>query len=89
MSANRHDPQVRINSGVEKTPDNSCEKAQVKAAEAVRKNSALLAIRAKCLDCSSGSDGEIRKCPVTNCALYPFRMGRRPGTKSRSTRTAA
>ena len=35
-------------------------------------------IRAKCLDCSSGSMKEVRLCPVRNCALWPYRMGRRP-----------
>jgi hypothetical protein len=36
------------------------------------------AIRAKCLDCSSGSDTEVRKCVAIGCALWPFRMGRNP-----------
>ena len=34
------------------------------------------AIRAKCLDCCCGSMTEVRKCPMTDCALYPYRMGR-------------
>lgn len=36
------------------------------------------AIRAKCLDCSNGSRSEVRYCPMTECALYPYRMGHRP-----------
>ncbi len=36
------------------------------------------AIRAKCLDCSCDSADEVRKCPVTDCALYPFRFGKNP-----------
>jgi hypothetical protein len=36
------------------------------------------AIRAKCLECSCGSTAEIKDCPVTECALYPFRMGKNP-----------
>ncbi len=36
------------------------------------------AIRAKCLDCSCDSAEEVRKCPVTECALYPFRFGKNP-----------
>lgn len=36
------------------------------------------AIREKCLDCSCGQIKEIRLCPVTNCALYPFRFGKNP-----------
>lgn len=89
MSEKQHDPQVGKVFGVQKTPDNPMKKAQKKAAEAIQKNSALLAIRAKCLECSSGSDGEVRKCTLTHCALYPFRMGKRPGTKSARSAKAA
>ena len=35
-------------------------------------------IRQKCLDCSGGSVGEVRKCIATGCALWPFRMGQHP-----------
>ena len=38
----------------------------------------IKAIRKKCLDCTCGQIVEIRKCPVIECALYPYRMGRRP-----------
>ncbi len=38
----------------------------------------MKAIRAKCLDCSCGQVKEVRECPVTTCALWPYRMGRRP-----------
>ena len=38
------------------------------------------AIRAKCLDCSGQQPKEVRHCPVTNCALWPYRMGKRPKT---------
>jgi hypothetical protein len=89
MSSIQHGLPVRKDSGVEKTPGKSMEKAQAKAAEALQKNSALLAIRAKCLECSCDSDAEIRKCPVTYCALYPFRMGKRPSSKPRSMKKAA
>ncbi len=44
----------------------------------------MKAIRAKCLDCSCGQVKEIRECPVKNCALWPYRMGRRP-TKQMKT----
>lgn len=40
--------------------------------------SPLAAIRAKCVDCGGGQLAEVRLCPVTRCALHPFRMGRRP-----------
>lgn len=36
------------------------------------------AIRAKCLDCSCGQVKEVELCPITDCALYPFRFGRNP-----------
>ena len=35
-------------------------------------------IREKCLDCTAGSRKEIRLCPVIECALYPYRFGKRP-----------
>lgn len=43
----------------------------------------LKAIRAKCLDCSGDYINEVRECPVTDCALYPFRMGKNPFRKPR------
>lgn len=45
----------------------------------------IKAIRAKCMDCSNNQFKEIRFCPIDDCPLYPYRMGRRPkrvGTKS-------
>lgn len=36
------------------------------------------AIRAKCIDCSGGSDTEARKCVAVGCPLWPFRMGSNP-----------
>ena len=36
------------------------------------------AIRVKCLDCCYDSTKEIELCPVTDCALHPFRMGKNP-----------
>ena len=36
------------------------------------------AMRFKCLDCSGGSTAEVAACPVDDCPLWPFRMGRRP-----------
>ena len=34
------------------------------------------AIRLKCLDCCCGQQAEVRKCPVENCPLWRYRMGR-------------
>lgn len=38
----------------------------------------IKAIRAKCMDCSCESFIEVRECNVTDCPLYPYRMGHRP-----------
>ena len=40
--------------------------------------SPIKAIRAKCVDCSGGSESEARKCVAFGCALWPFRMGVNP-----------
>ncbi len=34
------------------------------------------AIRLKCIDCCAGNMAEVRKCPVTNCPLWRYRMGK-------------
>jgi hypothetical protein len=36
----------------------------------------LKAIRKNCLQCSCGSEKEIKLCTFTNCPLYPYRMGK-------------
>jgi len=41
----------------------------------------LKAIRAKCLECSGGSVGEVRNCLVPECALFPFRFGTNPSRR--------
>jgi len=38
----------------------------------------IKAIRAKCVDCTCNQVKEIRECPVTECSLYPYRLGKRP-----------
>lgn len=38
----------------------------------------IKAIRKKCLECSNNQYSEIRYCPIKECALYPYRMGKRP-----------
>lgn len=40
----------------------------------------LRAIRTHCVECSGGSTKEVRECSITRCPLFPYRMGRRPGT---------
>ena len=34
------------------------------------------AIRLKCIDCCGNQIAEVRKCPVTSCPLWRYRMGR-------------
>jgi hypothetical protein len=38
----------------------------------------LRAIRLKCLDCVCHQEKLIRECPITACALWPYRMGKYP-----------
>lgn len=42
--------------------------------------SPMSAIRAKCVDCSGGSFGEVEFCTATGCPLYAYRFGKRPQT---------
>lgn len=41
----------------------------------------LRAIKLKCLDCSTYNINEIKECPVKECSLYPFRLGKNPFRK--------
>ena len=34
------------------------------------------AIRAKCIDCCCGQVYEVKKCTVTHCPLWTYRMGK-------------
>lgn len=45
----------------------------------------IKAIRARCLDCACGSATEVRLCPCTDCALWPYRLGHRPKVEGAST----
>ena len=40
--------------------------------------SVMDAIRRKCLDCCGFQQAEVAACPITRCALWPYRMGRNP-----------
>jgi len=47
-------------------------------------DTALRAIRAKCMDCSDGKPKEVRDCPCGSwCPLYPWRFGKNPYRKPR------
>ncbi len=41
----------------------------------------IKAIRAKCMDCTCNQPTEIRECRITSCALWPYRMGKRPSKR--------
>lgn len=51
----------------------------------MKKMTPIKAIRSKCLDCCTGQVTEVRQCPVTECPLYPFRMGHNPNIKRKYT----
>lgn len=38
----------------------------------------LKAIRKKCIDCCIGQHSEVKICPITDCSLWPYRMGKNP-----------
>jgi len=38
----------------------------------------LRAIRQYCLWCCNGQRNEVKLCPSTNCAIWPYRFGKRP-----------
>ena len=38
----------------------------------------LKAIRHKCIECAGGSVKHVRLCHMTDCTLWPYRMGKRP-----------
>jgi len=44
----------------------------------IKRLTPIKAIRAKCLDCSAGSQLEVKECIIDDCSLYPYRMGRNP-----------
>lgn len=51
----------------------------------------LRAVREKCIDCCAGSPGEVRRCAMRDCSLWPYRMGTNPwaGTRSLAQRGAS
>ena len=38
----------------------------------------IKAIKSKCLDCCCGDRGEVKLCPVKDCPLWAFRLGKNP-----------
>lgn len=50
-----------------------------------KKLTPIKAIRAKCLDCCCGSAHEVKLCPIEDCSLYPYRLGKNPYLKREFT----
>ena len=44
----------------------------------MKKMTPIKSIRAKCIDCCCGDLREVRECPIKDCPLWSYRMGRRP-----------
>ena len=38
----------------------------------------MSAIRAKCMECSNFQWSEIKECPIIDCALWIYRLGKKP-----------
>lgn len=52
----------------------------------MKRPSILRAIRVKCLDCSVGSPKRVRDCPLTDCPLFPYRLGKNPARRGKGGR---
>jgi hypothetical protein len=52
--------------------------------EATNLGTPLRALKAHCVECCNGSFAEVRACPATSCALWLFRLGRRPTTAEKA-----
>ncbi len=44
----------------------------------MNKTTPIKSIRAKCIDCCCGDLREVRECPIKDCPIWPYRMGKRP-----------
>lgn len=47
------------------------------------------AIREKCLECQAGSKDRVKTCYLTDCALWPYRLGKGICTSEDGERTSA
>jgi hypothetical protein len=41
-------------------------------------NTPVKSIRKFCVECCGGSKKEVRECIMTDCELYPYRLGKNP-----------
>lgn len=54
------------------------------------KKAIMTAIKEKCLDCSGGYKDEVKLCPIEDCPLYIYRLGKDPdGRKMTDEQRAA
>ena len=44
----------------------------------------MRAIREKCLECCGGITSEVRLCTMPDCALWPYRAGKRSQPETRT-----
>ena len=47
----------------------------------MKRTTPLSAIKLKCKDCMAGSISEVKLCPVYDCSLYIYRLGKDPNRK--------
>jgi hypothetical protein len=45
----------------------------------------LRAIRANCVECCAGLEAEVRRCRMSACPMWPYRMGTNPFSKREYT----
>ena len=45
------------------------------------KKQVMRAIKEKCLDCSGGYRDEVKNCPIEDCPLFIYRLGKDPNSK--------
>ena len=46
-------------------------------------NTPMRAVRQKCLDCTCQQQTEVRECPIVECPLWEYRMGKNPEWKKK------
>jgi hypothetical protein len=54
-----------------------------------RKLSPVQAIKENCYECSGRLLKEVKRCIITDCPLYPFRLGANPNRKTSPTRKSS
>ena len=47
-----------------------------------RKHLRLKTLREKCLECQADNAAEVRRCEHADCSLHPWRMGKRPSSRT-------